>query len=305
MTHKPVKYWKKPLLFALKLTVSTAFIWFIFSRIDVSVLEESLKGARISHLAIAFIVLACGAFAGSASWYNIIRANGVDISYLRVVAMHWCGMFFNSFLPSNIGGDFYKGWMLAKDQSIGVSTVAISIIVDRVLNFSLLILIGLVAFAFLFGKSAVAACVIVFAFFAFATLNFAAYHWKVKEGNGRLIRFLQELLALFRTPRRCAVALCVAFLSQGCKIGCHVFIISALGLNIDYSCIWYIIPLFGIVSALPISLGGLGLRESVAMLVASAAGTGAEELVLFSLMSHALFIAVNAVGIIPLLFYRR
>lgn len=306
MSYKCQKHWKNLLLFAFKLTVSTALIWYVFNHIDFIALKDSLRGARISHLLIAFFVLACGAFAGSLSWYSVIRANGLDVRFMRVVAMHLCGMFFNSFLPSNIGGDLYKGWMLVKDQSSSVSTVASSIIVDRILNFALLIIIGLVSFSVAMGKTAVTAAIISLAIFAFIMLNFVANNWKIKEGDGKVLRFLQELMALFRSPQRCAIALCAATLSQGCKIGCNVFIISALGLSIDYSCVWYIIPVFGVVSALPISLGGLGVRESVAMLIS---GTMVNvintDLVILSLMSHALFIAVNALGVIPLIFYRR
>ena len=306
MTDKTIKALRKTLLLVFKLTVSSVLIWYVFNHIDFATIKKILEEARISHLMIAFCVLACGAFAGSASWYNIIRANGLDIKYLRVVAMHWCGMFFNSFLPSNIGGDLYKGWMLVKDQGTGVSTVAISIIVDRILNFSILILIGLVSLALALGKTAIAALIISFTVFTFAILNFIANNVNLSEGKGKFKRLLQELLALFRTPRRCAIALCAASISQGCKIGCHVFVISALKLSIDFSCVWYVIPLFGVVSALPISLGGLGVRESVAMMISGTMLNVADtDLVILSLMSHALFVAVNALGVFPLLFYRK
>ncbi len=306
MTIKLTKHWKRPLLFALKLLLSIALLGYALNYIDIAALKESVVEVRVSHLVFAALVFSCGAFAGSASWYYIIRASGIKMRYLRVAAMYWCGMFFNSFLPSNIGGDFYKGWMLVKDQSIGVSTVASTIIVDRVLNFTIMIVIGLVAFSLALGMPFVAAAIIIFTVFTLALPFFAAYHWKVKEDTGKLVGFLRKLQVPLKAPRHCVAALCAAIFSQGCKIGSHGFIITALGLTIDHACVWYVIPLFGVVSALPISLGGLGIRESVAILISGTMVAAVNtELVTLSLMGHLLFVVVNAFGVIPLLFYRR
>ena len=296
------KYLKKTALFLLKLAVSAVFVWFVFSRLDLSLLKSSLMEIRWLPAAIAFAVLACGGFAGAASWYNVIRANGLEAGYGRVAAMHWCGMFLNSFLPSNIGGDIYKGWMLVRERRSGVSPVAVSIIVDRVLNFSLLIMTGVVALAYSLAGIGPAAALVAGAALVFAALDMLARGWKEREGSGGFVRFIQALFCLFRSPRRCAAALVFAALSQGCKIGCHVFVIAALGVEIDASSVWYIIPLFGVVSALPVSFGGLGIRESVAMVISAPAGIVTEELVVLSLASHLLFILVNCLGFVPFLF---
>jgi uncharacterized membrane protein YbhN (UPF0104 family) len=76
-------------------------------------------------------------------------------------------------------------------------------------------------------------------------------------------------------------------------------------LNLDLSCVWYIIPLFGVISVLPISLGGIGIREYVAIAIAAPLTLQQEELVVLSLVSHVLFISVNCLGLIPFVMMRN
>ncbi len=296
---------KRLALLAFKLTVSLILIGFVLKSIDRSLLLQSFSGIRASHLALAALILVCGGIAGALSWYSVIRAGGIDVPFSRILAMHWCGMFFNSFLPSNIGGDFYKGWMLVRERDTRISPVAAGIIVDRVLNFSLLILTGLAALALARGAHALAAAAVMAGASALAAAFMGARAGRCAEGGGRLTLFICSLFQLFREPRRCLLALCAAALSQGCKIGCHIFLVTAMGLAIEASSVWYVIPLFGVVSALPISLGGLGVREGVAISIAGPAGVVAEDLVVLSLAGHALFILVNSFGILPLLIRGR
>ncbi|HON48152.1 MAG TPA: lysylphosphatidylglycerol synthase domain-containing protein, partial [Kiritimatiellia bacterium] len=89
------------------------------------------------------------------------------------------------------------------------------------------------------------------------------------------------------------------------KTWSNLFIIRALGLAIPSLTMWMVIPLFGVVSALPISIGGLGVRELTAQAVSGPLGLDNTHLVALSLAGHALVTAVSMLGAIPLLTRRR
>lgn len=125
------------------------------------------------------------------------------------------------------------------------------------------------------------------------------------DGGGRVARFIRSILSFFRDGRGCAAVCAAALLSQGLKIGCHLFLIQALGLDLAPDSIWYVIPIFGVISALPISIGGIGLREYAALGVAGALALRPEELVALSLSSHLLCAVVNALGLGPFLWMRH
>jgi len=89
-----------------------------------------------------------------------------------------------------------------------------------------------------------------------------------------------------------------ALLSQALKIWQNAFVIRALGLAMPIFCVWFVIPLFGLVSALPLSIGGLGLREMVALWLAGPLQLDATHLITFSLAGHVMVVLVNMLGII-------
>jgi hypothetical protein len=99
--------------------------------------------------------------------------------------------------------------------------------------------------------------------------------------------------------------LLAALASQAFKTLSNLFIIYAFDLEIPALSMWMVIPLFGVVSALPISIGGLGVRELTAQAVAGPLGLDNTHLVALSLAGHALVAAVGMLGAIPLLTRRR
>jgi uncharacterized membrane protein YbhN (UPF0104 family) len=89
------------------------------------------------------------------------------------------------------------------------------------------------------------------------------------------------------------------------KIWHTTFVILALGLAIPTFCVWFVTPLFGIVSALPVSIGGLGLREMVAQGISGPMQIDNTHLVTLSLDGHLMVVLVNMLGVIPFLFAKR
>lgn len=286
------------MLLAVKLAVSLLFIWFVLRKVNFTGVLEHLWGADPMQLLWAVATLTAGGFAGAAAWFAVLKSNHYALSYQRVATIYWCGMLFNSFLPSNIGGDLYKGYLLVKGSGGGAGRAAITMLLDRLINLSVLVLIGIMSLCLTLSYYRLTALV--------AALYLGALVWVIvmarkqqDVGEGRVARVVGPLLMFLKDGPCCAATFTAALLSQGLKIGCHIFLIRSLGLDLAINSVWYIIPLFGVISALPISFGGIGLREYAALWVAGALALLPEELVALSLASHLLYLAVNALGLLP------
>ncbi len=291
-------------LLLVKLAVSLFFLWLVLQKINLAVLRDHLKGADPLQLVYAAATLVAGVFAGAAAWLAVLRANRYAVLYRGVAAMHWCGMFFNSFLPSNIGGDFYKGYLLVKGSGGGAERAAVTLVLDRLINLSMLVLIGILSFCLSFEYYMAAALAAAGFVLVVVLLGFSA--GRCRDGGGsRVMVFLITLLSFFRDRRCCAAAFAAALLTQGLKIGCHIFLIRALGLDLAVNSVWYVIPVFGVVSAVPVSLSGIGIREYVALAIAAPLAIVPEDLVALSLVSHLLYVTVNCLGLIPLVLTSR
>lgn len=294
-----------------KLTVTLILLCVSLRMIRFDTLMESLRHANFWLLSLAALVLLCGGFAGAASWYCILRARLPALGYRAAAACHWSGMFFNSFLPSNVGGDVVKGYIVVREQG-QTGFVVTSLLLDRVANLGMLLCIGVFTFLLQLGYSLWAVGFLLL--LAVSLLGVLASAGRLRDKvrgvprrglAGKVACLLEPVFELAATPRLLLPMLLAAFASQFFKTLQNVFVILALGLKIPTFCVWYVIPLFGIVSALPVSIGGLGLREMVAQSLSGPMQIDNTHLVTLSLAGHLMVVLVNMFGVFPFLFGKR
>jgi uncharacterized membrane protein YbhN (UPF0104 family) len=220
-------------------------------------------------------------------------------------------MFFNSFLPTNVGGDVVKGYIVARDQGQAGFVVA-SLLLDRAINLGLLFCLGVFALLLQAGQRLWAAgflvllgIVLLAALASARGLLARVRRWPHTGTRGKVAGLLAPVLELAATPRLLFPTLLAALASQVFKTIHNVFVILALGLQIPAFCVWYVIPLFGFVSALPVSIGGLGLREMVAQGIAGPLHLDNTHLVALSLAGHLMVVLVNMLGALPFLLRKK
>jgi len=290
-----------------KLAVTLTLLALAFRMIRFDTLLESLRHADYGLLAVAAAIIILGGFAGAGSWYCILRTRLPSLPYRAVAACHWSGMFFNSFLPSNVGGDVVKGYIVARDQG-QTGFVVTSLLLDRVINLGLLLCMGVFTLLLQLGDRLWAAgFLVLLAGLLLGVLASARWlqgkvrRWPQAGLRGKVAALLDPVFELAATPRLLFPTLLAAFASQFLKTLHNVFVILALGLKIPTFCVWYVIPLFGMVSALPVSIGGLGLREMVAQGISGPMHLDNTHLVTLSLAGHLMVVLVNMLGALPFL----
>ena len=92
---------------ALKLSVAVFALWYVFRKVDFSQVADHFKSAEIGYLIAAFACfLVAGVFSGLRLKQYFI-AEQIDIGKRYSVVLYLVGTFFNTVLPSGIGGDGY------------------------------------------------------------------------------------------------------------------------------------------------------------------------------------------------------
>ena len=289
-------------------TVTLGLLAVSLRLVHFDVLTEHLRDLRWAPLAVSALLLVLGGFAGAGSWFCILRLRLPGLTFREAAACHWSGMFFNSFLPSNVGGDVVKGYIVARGRGQAGFVVA-SLLLDRALNLGILCLIGLLALLLRLGRTGWAAGLLAAVLALLPAVPAASRRlgarvrgWPRAGVRGRLALLLEPAFDWASEPHRFARTLLAALTSQFLKIWHNVFVLRALGIDLPALCVWYVVPLFGLVSALPVSIGGLGLRETVAGRVAASLGSDSTHLVLFSLAGYVMVVLVNMLGALPFLF---
>lgn len=273
--------WRTLSVLAGKLAFSAGLMAFLISRVPLDRLADTLRDARPGWMLAAAGLLFASNLVGSFQWDRLLRVVGVRIPFWKVCAYYYIGLFFNNFLPANIGGDLAR---ISDSTRYGPTRgAAISaVVMDRLIGTMALGGLALVStFPALnrFHLSMVYLALVVF-FAMSVTLLWAVFHPRLLPGLERLLArvglkalgpHLDDLAERFRTYRGRRTLflglLAVALVVQVARVWVHVLVARALGIDVPTAYFFLFVPLLAVIVSLPISLNGIGVREGAGILL--------------------------------------
>jgi uncharacterized protein (TIRG00374 family) len=246
----------------------------------------------------------------SYQWSRLLRAAGIDLPLWKVVAYYHVGLFFNNFLPANVGGDLARTLDAARSGSSRPTALS-TVLLDRLLGTVALGAVALVTTLPAIDHFHLAAAYAgVVAFFALAVLMLRAVleprvlatleRFMARIGLGRFSPALDELsgrLAAFRGERRLLLQLSgVALVVQVMRIGVHVLFARALGLHVGTAYFFLFVPLLAVIVSLPISLNGIGVREGAGMILFGLVGLDRASAFALQFGTYLVAVGVSLIG---------
>lgn len=215
----------------------------------------------------AELILAVGLVLSALRWKILLGAAGVSISLWRALRLYLGAFFFNLFLPTSVGGDVVKLFGVGGGTRLPV--VAGSILIERILGFGSLLGIGLTA-TFLVSSLGAARGALLLASAAFVAglvvVLFVPLPEVAKEGiAGRILRGIRATALEVRAYGFHAKALVLGFLLsvswQGGLVVVNWRLSEGLGGVCSFGAIAGIVPVAQAIAMIPVSFGGLGIRE--------------------------------------------
>lgn len=318
-----MKIFKKISSVVLKTAVSIALLAFLFKKTDTQAVWAVVKNADKYFLGAAFLVYFINFILGFLRWEMLLRTVGIKLPFKRVIISLAGGNFFNLFLPSTIGGDFMRTTDLALHTKKAKEVIA-TVFLDRLSGYIGLVILAIIALAFGWkytqDKSIIAFLAVISAILTAVLLilfnktlymklnrffhNPARAH-KITE----LVKNLHHEIHLFRNHKK------VIFLNLLLSIAIQSiiplsFYLIALSLGIQLRMVYFFIflPIIGVVTLLPVSIGGLGLRDATTILLFAKAGLSKDLSFAMSLLGFFIILVYGLIsGIIYAitLHYRR
>lgn len=283
--------WLRP----LKLAVSGALLVVLARVVDGDKVAAVLRSADLGQLALVPLVWLGGLSLAGLRWRFALAASGVRYGFRRCVEAYLVGAFYSLFLPGTLGLDAARIALVVGDVGAEGGTATGTVVLERVGG-----ALGLVVFllgvslgspttftTLLDGGSAAALQGAATAgLIVGPLLLFAARRWLPR---GRL-PFLASLLSVLDgvSPAVGAGVLALSMGFQLARFSAIALLAAALGIDIGLVTVLAVFPLVMLASMLPLSLGGLGVREAsaVALLGPFSVEPGAAALLGFSIYAN-------------------
>lgn len=290
------------LLLLLKLAVSSILLYIVLSRTGPELVYSTLKTMNPFAFISAIILYIFAQFVSTLRWKLLIPEK---IRIKKLFSIYLIGSFFNNLLPGLIGGDAVKGFYLYK--KIGkVSLTFSSIFMDRYIGFITLLLISM--FAYPFGYSYIKGSPLVWTFpiivliFSIASLLFFGLRL------GSKIKIFSEFYSYFHSykDKKSLIikTILISLIIQFSGILSVYILAIGLGKYIPFLACLIFLPLIIMFTAVPISISGIGVRESAFVLFFSLIGIRPDVATAISLSWFLTGVSVNLIGLAEYLRYR-
>jgi uncharacterized protein (TIRG00374 family) len=301
--------WPALLRAALALLLVGLLLWTVDWRGSLARLRDAAPPLVLAALAL---VAAC-VLVSAWKWQLLLRARGLHAGLPALVRLYWIGIFCNNLMPSTFGGDAVR---LALARHLGgAAAVGASILVERASGFLVLVLLALAALllgpslAELWGLGLAAASVAAVGGLSLALLlrrgralvRLAA---ATAPGSGRLPgRLLRKLDALVLAlgeyggdGRALLVTCAVSVLFNGLLVLSHYVVIRATDGGLALWQVALVTPLVTLVSALPVSINGIGLAEGAFVALYARVGLAPEAALAAALLRRVVVLLASLVG---------
>ncbi len=269
-----MKQKKRGPLFYLRCLISIALIAVVLNRVGIEALFNNLLQAKWEFvlLSISFTPLLIAVSAWK--WQIILRAQDIHVSLLRLFWLYVVGYFYNTVLPTNVGGDVVRAYALGKQTGKNAQSFS-SVFIERFTGLTALLLMALLAFAFAIYRLwdvrltvllviSVAGYFVLLLFFFNKKLIDKISMIKLPLLN-KMIRKLNAFQAAtmaFRSKRRTLFFAMANSLLFYILAVLNVFV-SSLAFDADITLLeaLTITPIVLVITMIPISIGGIGLAE--------------------------------------------
>src|SRR6516162_5061724 len=270
---------RRILLSALKILVSGALLYFALRKANFADLASRIDLASLGWIALAIAVTFLQIFVGVLRWRIVSAECGAPLRVRQAMRYNLIGTFFNQTLPSSIGGDAVRLWLVARagagwraatysifvDRAIGL--IALAVIIVATLPWSFL-LIGVLPWPWLkrwWGTHHIHACAVI------------ANRVIFDRHNGPKIAVLSLLVHVLAV----VIAWCV---------------VQSIAAPVAFGQIFQLVPPVMLITMLPISIAGWGVREATMGLAFGYAGLMTNEGINVSLLFGAVYFIVGAFG---------
>jgi len=270
---------KKYILTTLKFGVTAVALYFVFRKINFSEILALYRTADIMYLIAALLLFAGSKVLSSLRLNLLFHRIGIPLSSATNMKLYLIGMFYNLFLPGGIGGDGYKIYLLNRHFDVKARKILGAVFMDRVAG---IVMLWVVALCFLYFVDPH----IPYRFLIFIAipLLFAGLYLGMRW-------LFRDYLSVYLPISIYSIGV------QLMQVLCAFCILMAFHHHEQNFSYLFLFLISSIVTIIPITVGGAGMREITFLYGAQFLGVDTHLSVALSLMFYFITVIVSFFGI--------
>lgn len=295
---------KKYLKFILKLLITIGIFYVIFRKfnINISQLFRNIQWFPFIITGLAMRLLLIPTIAIN-RWKLFLHHSGVEESFFTLAKINFMSAFLGIILPSSQGNDVVRMYMIEKRHNMinNNKTSSSSVIIERMIGFMLLSLIGLISsiaipyfpykekVIFLISIITISFVAVIFCLtnrWLYCYLSVRLSRLKVFKKSILFIEKTHFSLVSFPYKKVLIPSVLLILLLQFCTMIIVYLVFLSFGIKLPFYQHMSFYPIIAILSVLPIAISGLGLREGLFVYFYSLVGVSPELAVGVSLINY-------------------
>jgi uncharacterized protein (TIRG00374 family) len=303
----------------IKLAVTVGILALLASQLDLGQIWTLLSGVKLLPVVMAIGLLAASHMVVALIWRRLLAAVDVRLNVERTVSLYYAGLFLNNFFLGSVGGDSYRVYAAWKGSGGSGRPVLAATLLERLISVAALLLLGAIAVIVKFSTLPVTfrwlllalSCGGTIAAFLIILVPAPLGRMALRLSRGRSEKTRERIAGTFEAmqqaghPAAIFTMLLVALAAQGVRIWTHWWCARALGIEVAAADLFLVIPIIAVASGLPISIGGLGVREATGVLLLTPLGMAESSAFTMELLAWLVGVATSLAGGLIFLFGRE
>jgi uncharacterized protein (TIRG00374 family) len=300
----------KRLIVSAKMIVSLSLLVYLLYLIKPGNFVGTMLNAQPRFLGLAALLFLTSNLLGSWQWGMLLKSQRVQIPFYRVASFYFVGLFFNNFLPANIGGDIVRIYDASK-YCKDTSAVFVATFMDRVIGLLAISFLAVVASAFCLDhyKIFLLYLTVVLGFLGSLVVVLSILNRRILAVFERPFKLIKAFDIRNRIGRlfdelhsfRDRIPLLIAVLSlaigiQILRVYVHYLVARSLGIELSPLYFFLFVPVLAALSALPVSINGLGVREGAGVVLFGLVGISAHEAFSIEFLTYLVGVAISLSG---------
>lgn len=299
------KHMRRILALAIKVAISLVLLFLALRKVNFSAIVERIDLTTLWWMIFAVVAVVAQVFFGAMRWREIAQVCGAPLPLWHAFRLNMIAAFFNQALPSSIGGDATRVWFVGRSGA-GWRAAGYSVLIDRAIGLTVLALLVVASLPWSLRLIAdpqgrIALLLVDAAALgggaSFLLLGVLRWRWL---GRWQVVRHAQacsEIAGRLMVSRAHALPLIVLSLLVNVLNAVIAWaVVRSIGAGGSFAQIFLLIPPVMLVTTLPISIAGWGLREATMALAFGYAALWPEDGASASLLFGVVNFVAGALG---------